>query len=127
MAAAAKEVEVTQSALGDVIRLARPGRGELRAAAQYYPLMYFVDKNYSSTMQTCSGEIVEKPIVGESIDGCASACDSAIHSCVGFSYFGTGTTSLCFLFSSLKSAVYYTGCKTKEETSLFQNKEPSKC
>merc|ERR1719264_610842 len=124
MAAAAKEVEVTQSALGDVIRLARPGRGELRAAAQYYPLMYFVDKSFSSTMQTCSGEIVGRPIVGESADGCASACDYALHSCVGFSYFGTGSTSLCFLFSGLKSAVYYTGCEAKEKELLLQSQKP---
>jgi len=123
MAAAAKEVEVTQSALGDVIRLARPGRGELRAAAQYYPLMYFVDKSFSSTMQTCSGEMLGKPIVGESIDGCASACDYDVHSCVGFSYVGIGKTSLCFLFSGLKSAVYYTGCEAEEKKSLLQAEE----
>jgi len=123
MKEAVNEAELSQGALGDVIRLARPGREELRAAAQYYPLMYFIDKSFSSTMQTCSGEIVGKPIVGESIDGCASACDYALHSCVGFSYFGTGSTSLCFLFSGLKSAVYYTGCEAEEKGSLLQNTE----
>jgi len=130
MAASIEEGETTQTALGDVIRLAKPGREELRAASQYYPLMYFVDKDFSSTMQTCSGELVDRPIVGESADGCASACDAAIQSCVGYSYIGTGDTSLCFLFSGFKSAVYYTGCEEpeeeeKEKVALIQNNKDS--
>eukprot|EP00419_Tripos_fusus_P050463 CAMPEP_0172824952 /NCGR_PEP_ID=MMETSP1075-20121228/18344_1 /TAXON_ID=2916 /ORGANISM="Ceratium fusus, Strain PA161109" /LENGTH=602 /DNA_ID=CAMNT_0013666315 /DNA_START=230 /DNA_END=2038 /DNA_ORIENTATION=- len=125
MAAAVEAGGLSQTTLGDMIRLAKPGKEELRAAAQYYPVMHFVDKKYASAMQTCSGMRVKAPIVGESADGCASSCDAAIHSCIGFNYFGTGNTSLCFLFSGLKSAVYYTGCERQGHMTLLQSKEHS--
>jgi len=98
-------------ALGRVIALAKPQHEHLGAANQYYPIMYFVDKAFLSTMQTGGGEVLDKPLVGTSMDGCASACDDAFQKCVGFSYFGTSKPSLCFLFSKFKSATYYTGCK----------------
>jgi len=97
--------------LGKITKLAKPSNEVLGVSSEYYPIMYFVDKKYLRTMQTCGGEVVNKPIVGESMDGCAQACNDAIGSCVGFSYFGAGKTSLCFLFSSFKSVTYYTGCR----------------
>jgi len=110
------ETDIEQSkelakALSKITTLARPSNELLGTATQYYPIMYFVDKNHLRTMQTCSGEVVNEPIVGESMDGCATACNDAVGSCVGFSYFGVGKTSLCFLLSNFKSAVYYTGCR----------------
>jgi len=113
MEAMAKDGEASKKprhTLGRLAALAKPGREVIGAGKQYYPLMHFVNKKYEISMQTCSGDTVDKPIVGESLDGCASACDAKIHKCVGFSYFGIGKTSLCFLFSSIKSATYYTGC-----------------
>lgn len=106
-------------ALGKVIKLAHPGEEELGAAHQYYPVMYFVDKKYTETMTTCKGPLVDKPIVGESIDGCASACDAEIHNCVGFMYYGTGDASLCFLYSGFESAMYWTGCHEAPEKKEF--------
>jgi len=90
------------------------------AADQYYPIMYFVDKEYDSVPSTCGGETTEKPITGVSKDGCAAACDGAIHSCVGYQYFG-GPSSLCFLFSKFETAFYYTGCE-----GFLQTKKSSK-
>jgi len=110
---------VKGKALGKVIKLAYPGEEELGAAAQYYPVMYFVDKKYTETMTTCKGPLVDKPIVGESIDGCASACDAEIHNCVGFMYYGTGDASLCFLYSGFESAMYWTGCHGAPEKKEF--------
>jgi len=106
--------------LGRLVALAKPSREELGAGKQYYPLMYSVDKKFKDSMQTCSGEKVDQPIVGESLDGCAAACDAAINDCVGFSYFGVGETSLCFMFSSLRSATYYTGCGKDDPVDLLQ-------
>merc|ERR1719433_2351704 len=110
------DTEIEQSkelvqALGKITTLAKPSNEILGASSQYSPIMYFVDKTQLRTMQTCSGDVVNEPIVGESMDGCAKACDDAVGSCVGFSYFGVGKTSLCFLLSNFKSAVYYTGCR----------------
>eukprot|EP00747_Dinoflagellata_sp_TGD_P091403 gnl/TRDRNA2_/TRDRNA2_165039_c0_seq7.p1 gnl/TRDRNA2_/TRDRNA2_165039_c0~~gnl/TRDRNA2_/TRDRNA2_165039_c0_seq7.p1 ORF type:complete len:768 (+),score=170.57 gnl/TRDRNA2_/TRDRNA2_165039_c0_seq7:54-2357(+) len=103
------------TALGDLLALAAPSKEYIGAADQYYPIMYFVDKQFEDTPQSCKGEMVGKPIVGESLDGCAAACDANVHSCVGFSYFGTGEDPLCFLFSKFKSAVYYSGCESEEK------------
>jgi len=78
--------------------------------AQYYPAMYFVDKDYEDVPATCSGPLAAKPVVGGSKDACASACDANIHTCVGFQYFKKGGQELCFLFSSFNTGSYYTGC-----------------
>jgi len=110
---------VKRQALGKVIKLAHPGEEELGSASQYYPVMYFVDKQYTETMTTCKGPLVERPIVGESIDGCASACDAEIHNCVGFMYYGTGLSSLCYLYSGFESAMYWTGCDGLPEKKEF--------
>merc|ERR1719171_1442614 len=79
------------------------------AAKQYYPVMYFVDKEFEKVPSTCSGDIVAEPVVG-SADACASACDANIHSCVGFQFFKQGDKSGCVLFSNFKTGSYYTGC-----------------
>jgi hypothetical protein len=77
---------------------------------QYYPAMYFVDKDYEKVPATCSGPLAAKPIVSGSKDACASACDANIHTCVGFQYFKTQGKELCFLFSGFNTGFYYTGC-----------------
>jgi len=105
---ALEAAEVATTKLDRVVALASPSPDKAGAAAQYYSVMYFVDKQFKDVPSTCGGDADGKPIVGESKDGCASACDANIHSCVGFQYFDK--QKLCFLFSKLKSASYYTGC-----------------
>jgi hypothetical protein len=78
--------------------------------AQYYPAMYFVDKDYEKVPATCSGPLAAKPIVSASKDACASSCDANIHTCVGFQYFKQDGKELCFLFSRFNTGFYYTGC-----------------
>jgi hypothetical protein len=93
---------------------ASPGQqyNETTPSEQYRPVMYFVDKAYyNETASTCAGETVGKPKVG-TIDTCAEACDFEVGDCVGFNYMSNTTdVGLCILFSKLKSAVYYEGCK----------------
>jgi len=115
-----KACKKPRQTLGRLVALAKPGREVLGAGQQYYPLMYFVDKEFKDTMTTCSGDTVNQPMVGESLDGCASACDRANQDCVGFSYYGIGKTALCFMFSSLRSATYYTGCGKDKDKLLLQ-------
>jgi hypothetical protein len=80
------------------------------AVKQYYPAMYFVDKEFDDVPSTCTGEVVAEPLVG-SADACAAACDSHIHECVGFQYVELDSkTSGCMLLSSFKTGFYYTGC-----------------
>jgi len=81
------------------------------AAKQYYPVMYFVDKEFENNPTTCSGDAVSGPSVGATEDGCAASCDASIHSCVGYQYFEDGDNSLCFLFSKFSTGFHYTGCK----------------
>jgi len=83
---------------------------EAGALVQYYPAMYWVDKKFQEMPMTCSGDLAAKPIVGQSKDGCAAACDTNIHSCVGFQFFNRGGKDLCFLLSNFKTGFYYTGC-----------------
>jgi len=89
-----------------------PNYGASEAETQYYPAMYFVDKNFVDVPSTCSGKLVGLPLVYLNISQCAMACDAALHSCTAFSLFATTNplNSLCFLFSELESAQYYTGC-----------------
>merc|ERR1719253_222642 len=94
------------------------------AAKQYYPIMYFVDKEFVSMPSTCGGKMVGSPKGMTSLDGCAEACDEQVHTCVGFSYFGM--EKLCFLMEKFSTASYYTGCKNAEEQlSFLQKAQPA--
>jgi len=84
--------------------------GKPPALDQYYPVMYFVDKAFEEMPTTCNGDLVAKPIAGQSADSCAASCDSHIHSCVAFQFFKDGKNAMCFLFSKFSTGVYYTGC-----------------
>jgi len=86
---------------------AAPKSEDNGASKLYYPIMYFVDKNFTDAPSTCGGSAAADPIVGTH-DACAQACEAAVGKCVGFGYFASG--SLCFLFSEFKSVTYYTGC-----------------
>jgi len=80
---------------------------------QYYPIMYFVDKEYVNMSTTCAGTTISKPLLGD-YDSCAGMCDKLTGECVGFSHTLSldGTSDgLCFLFSEFKTAMYYTGCE----------------
>lgn len=102
---------------------------------QYYPVMYFADKDYVDMPMTCTGTAVGKPIYYRDYHLCAEACDNAVHDCVGFSYFPTEVNkpNLCFLFSDFKKGQYYTGCSSpnflqkQNQTKLDQpiSKEPT--
>eukprot|EP00747_Dinoflagellata_sp_TGD_P210824 gnl/TRDRNA2_/TRDRNA2_84066_c0_seq2.p1 gnl/TRDRNA2_/TRDRNA2_84066_c0~~gnl/TRDRNA2_/TRDRNA2_84066_c0_seq2.p1 ORF type:complete len:498 (+),score=128.28 gnl/TRDRNA2_/TRDRNA2_84066_c0_seq2:78-1496(+) len=92
------------------------------AADQYMPIMYFVDAKEKDYPSTCTGDVIADPIVGDSMDGCASACDDAATSdgCVGFSYFKVdGDESLCFLLSKFTKATYYSDCDKSSASAAF--------
>jgi hypothetical protein len=95
--------------LDKLIALADHADSKAGAAKQYYPVMYFVDKEFDDVPSTCSGDIVAEPMVG-SADDCASACDANIHECVGFQFFDMKGKATCALFSNFKTGFYYTGC-----------------
>lgn len=101
--------EVQLEKLSDLAGIAAPVGGSADALKSYYNMMYFVDMSFQDDSTTCSGDLVNKPIVGSNTT-CAAACDAAIHDCVGFAHFPNGASGLCFLFSNFKTAVYYTGC-----------------
>jgi len=86
--------------------------GDGNEGAQYYPIMYFVDKEFVNVAQTCTGDLVGSPIYFKNYDGCAAACDAKNQECVGFAYFptGDGKPNMCFLFSKFTEVQYYTGC-----------------
>eukprot|EP00747_Dinoflagellata_sp_TGD_P159593 gnl/TRDRNA2_/TRDRNA2_177906_c2_seq1.p1 gnl/TRDRNA2_/TRDRNA2_177906_c2~~gnl/TRDRNA2_/TRDRNA2_177906_c2_seq1.p1 ORF type:complete len:283 (-),score=98.21 gnl/TRDRNA2_/TRDRNA2_177906_c2_seq1:73-867(-) len=111
---------VSTKNLDDTIELATGGNNTEGAAEQYFPIMYFIEPKKQDFPSTCGGELIKKPIVSDSMDGCASACDDAETSdgCVGFAYFKVGDEEpLCFLMSKFKSAVYYSDCGSEEEES----------
>merc|ERR1719221_2080309 len=51
----------------------------------YYPVMYFVDKNFTDAPSTCSGDVIGKPFTGNATT-CASVCNANVGSCLGYSY-----------------------------------------
>jgi hypothetical protein len=79
------------------------------AASLYYPVMYFVDKDFKEDPSTCGGQSTQEPIVAD-FAGCEAACEAATGSCVGFSFVAKDASGLCFLMSELESVTYYTGC-----------------
>lgn len=91
------------------------------AAKQYYPLMYFVDKEHEDVPSTCGGETLGEPMMGQSMDACAAACDARPGKCVGFSFFEKDS-SICFLFSKFESVQYWTGC---DAAAFLQKKKSS--
>jgi hypothetical protein len=105
--------EAASMQLTDLLGESAPdGSSANGTAAQYYPAMYFVDKEFEHVPTTCAGTSAAAPLVGD-LDTCAQACDRAIHSCVGFSHFprnGPQEEALCFLFSRFQSVTYYTKC-----------------
>jgi len=119
------EGTAAEAELDDLLELATE-KSVNGAADQYYPIMYFVDKEFDSVPSTCGGKTTEKPITGVSKDGCAAACDGAIHSCVGYQYFTGGAAPLCFLFSKFETAFYYTGCsflQTEKKPAFLQTEK----
>merc|ERR1719408_186389 len=96
--------EVTDD-LDKLIALADHADVKAGAAKQYYPVMYFVDKEFDDVPSTCTGDVVAEPLVG-SVDACASACDANIHECVGFQFFKKGDTGVCALLSNFKTGSY---------------------
>jgi uncharacterized protein YukE len=101
------EGEAVDEELSELDELASPEKSQEGAAKQYYPVMYFVDKEYVDVPQTCAGDMVAKPMLGDA-DACATACDAHIHECVGFQSYG----GLCILLKNFKTGFYYTGCKS---------------
>merc|ERR1719265_1900065 len=99
--------------LMDMAKLARGGLyedGELQdvkgePVKQYRPIMYFVDKEFDNVPSTCGGDTVRKPMLAESADDCAHACDAEGIACAGFSYveLKDSKDKVCFLFSKFKS------------------------
>lgn len=87
--------------------LASPDSEYVDAGAQYYSLVYYVDKDYQGYPSTCGGHMIKRPMVNTNYDECAAACDAEVHDCVGFSHYPAG---MCFLFSKFTSLTYYTGC-----------------
>jgi hypothetical protein len=86
---------------------------------QYYPAMFFVDKTHMMEPATCTGDLDGRPKVATR-DGCATACERALQTCVGFSWMpiynlGFAPEGFCFLFSKLKTVQYYTGCTDQHE------------
>jgi len=109
-AASAQELESLLAAAAPTLRY-----NETTPGKQYFPVMYFVEKNLSTAPSTCGGTTVGDPKVG-TFDACAEACDFEVGQCVGFNYFANTTDAgLCVLFSKLKSAMYYTGCVNTTE------------
>lgn len=88
------------------------------ATKEYYPLMYFVDTAFVNYSTTCGGDLATKPLFVNETQ-CATVCNALLTSCAGFGFFKPkqtqGSSSVCFLFSKLKSATYYTGCKDEPQ------------
>merc|ERR1719235_2069174 len=115
-AAVAKSTGALEELQG-LVDLASPSPDVKGSAKEYLPIMHFVDQKYDELPSTCGGDLVNDPIVNETPDGCASACNANFQKCVGFSYFGP--EKLCFLFSKFNTAFYYTGCESFAQKPAF--------
>lgn len=76
---------------------------------QYYPIMYFVDKEFADVPQSCSGDLLK--VAFGSAQDCAALCDAELSKCSGF-FYGGGKEDACFLITTFKSVTYFTECKS---------------
>merc|ERR1712217_85209 len=74
----------------------------------FYKIMYFVDKTYQNETTTCSGDLLDRPIMGKTSLECGRICDRRGQECKGFSYYPQG---ICFLMKKIKTVRYYTECE----------------
>jgi hypothetical protein len=112
------KAELKSEELTGMLKTALPN-GTLEDKKLYYPVMYFVNKSFENMSTTCEGDALNTPMLG-SYDSCAAACDEQSGKCVGFSYTVTDSTNegLCFMFSKLKAASYYTGCDEDKPSTM---------
>jgi len=88
-------------------------KGAKGAMSQYNPIGAKAGtKGSLKTGSTCNGQLVGEPMLAKSKDECAKSCDSHVSVCQGFQYFESPSKT-CFLFSKIKTARQYTGCKGK--------------
>eukprot|EP00747_Dinoflagellata_sp_TGD_P130109 gnl/TRDRNA2_/TRDRNA2_174783_c2_seq4.p1 gnl/TRDRNA2_/TRDRNA2_174783_c2~~gnl/TRDRNA2_/TRDRNA2_174783_c2_seq4.p1 ORF type:complete len:569 (-),score=134.85 gnl/TRDRNA2_/TRDRNA2_174783_c2_seq4:298-1782(-) len=137
-----KEIKESEESLEKLIKItldAKPSldpnfiKYALNDAKEYYPVMYFIDKNYATTPSTCTGDLVANPVVGQNMDGCAAACDREVGTtsddpgCVGYLFVdGPAGQQLCFLFSKLKKVTYYARCDKDGNPIKMKNGKPVK-
>jgi len=90
------------------------------AAAQYYPIMYFVEDDYKHKFviekhmmwhhpTTCTGKLLQI-VFKATADDCAHSCDGLPGKCDGFQFLNFND-GMCFLFESILTVQQWTGCK----------------
>jgi hypothetical protein len=115
--------EAAAEEMAESLALAKLSAANGSASSLYYPVMYFIDKKFVDVPTTCGGAPVQDASVGD-FEGCAAACSASIGppSCVGFSFLSDAKLGgLCFLFETLTSATYYTGCSAASSSFLQQH------
>jgi len=69
---------------------------------------YAMDTTFPPSMSSCSGTIIDSPVVAASADDCGTICSATVYpeKCLGFSYYAVegddGLQNLCFLLSEIK-------------------------
>eukprot|EP00747_Dinoflagellata_sp_TGD_P130107 gnl/TRDRNA2_/TRDRNA2_174783_c2_seq2.p1 gnl/TRDRNA2_/TRDRNA2_174783_c2~~gnl/TRDRNA2_/TRDRNA2_174783_c2_seq2.p1 ORF type:complete len:556 (-),score=143.27 gnl/TRDRNA2_/TRDRNA2_174783_c2_seq2:86-1531(-) len=137
-----KELKASEESLEKLIKItldAKPSLDPkfleyaLNDAKEYYPVMYFIDKDYATTPSTCTGDMLVNPILGQNMDGCAAACDREVGTtsddpgCVGYLFVdGPAGQQLCFLFSKLEKVTYYSRCDEDGKPIKMKNGKPVK-
>eukprot|EP00929_Paragymnodinium_shiwhaense_P047543 TRINITY_DN2410_c0_g2_i1.p2 TRINITY_DN2410_c0_g2~~TRINITY_DN2410_c0_g2_i1.p2 ORF type:complete len:452 (-),score=177.56 TRINITY_DN2410_c0_g2_i1:60-1415(-) len=107
--------EATAKAKGSEEELAElaeqvfPPESDANASSLYYPVMYFVDKEFKDMPSTCGGDAVGKTVYSD-FEGCAEACEKTAGKCQAFTWLSAPDGGLCFMLSKVKSTTYYTGC-----------------
>lgn len=100
------------------------------ASAQYYPIMYFVNKDFVDSPTSCSGKLLAT-YVGVSKDECAASCDgTSLAGCMGFFYVPKEAAtpepkvpnSFCFTFSAITSIQYYKADCAEKAASMCYGK-----
>jgi len=130
-----KEAEQRKYEMRDYMKVAHPvslmgeeGYNATEAALQYYPILYFADKEYQTKFvvegvnmfhhpTTCTGGFLQI-VFGGVMDDCAHACDMMPGKCDGFQFmdFNDG---MCILFESIKTVQQWVGCKQHENQAPF--------
>eukprot|EP00746_Dinoflagellata_sp_MGD_P009746 gnl/MRDRNA2_/MRDRNA2_119924_c0_seq1.p1 gnl/MRDRNA2_/MRDRNA2_119924_c0~~gnl/MRDRNA2_/MRDRNA2_119924_c0_seq1.p1 ORF type:complete len:603 (+),score=164.49 gnl/MRDRNA2_/MRDRNA2_119924_c0_seq1:71-1879(+) len=83
------------------------------ASFDFMQAAYSLDKSFPPGMSSCSGPIIDSPIVGLSAFQCGKVCEATTYptKCVAFSSYSvevdSGLSTLCFLLSDIKTLQTY--------------------
>jgi len=86
--------------------------GDEQKLADFRNGAYAFDPRYDPPHSSCTGVLIDLPMMGLGKSGCALACEATVHPdmCVGFTHYTlTGADDICFMFMDIEDVETFVG------------------